>query len=303
MARKKKVDLTKIYDLTVVGQHASKIAKSLGASRAYVSRTIRRLEAGGYIVCINRKGKPKVYEPTKKTLNSDTLIPLTPDAVKRSSLRLEIVKIQKSSFKFNIVNKPLREKWDKEYQWSKNNGVMIKQYAHPFEHGTIIFRRFISKNDDFLMVILPQMMLPENEIDSADDFLTQMAMMAGAWIQKRFKMRLGLPESVQKPHYAVPPREPALAKAFKVGSYKVGELMGDSSPPDKLSEIESTNPRDIKNYLHSIDKIKTLEDTVISLMETINQMAKAQEDFFKAMGGEKHKDLLREQESIDKGIV
>ena len=123
-------------------------------------------------------------------------------------------------------------------------------------------------------------------------------------------MGLGLPEPVQKPHYAVAPREPELVKAFKKGSYKVGEMMGDSSPPDKLSEVESTNPRDITNYLHSIAKIKTLEDELQEmrqmqkqLIDTVSQMAKAQKEFFELMGTGKEKDLKREQEGIDRGIM
>jgi len=129
------------------------------------------------------------------------------------------------------------------------------------------------------------------------------------WIQKQFKLRLGLPEITQKPHYAVVPREPALVKAFKTGSYKVGEMMGDSSPPDTLSEIESTDPRDIKNYLHSINKIKELEDQIRGLLEvqkqlneSIKQMTDAQQRFFESMGVAKSVDKSREQESIDRGI-
>ena len=310
MNRKRNVDIKEIYNRVIVGEHSSKIAKSLGVSRVYVSRAIARFESGGYIRCINRKGKPKVYEATKKIFNRSTLVPLSPVMLTRSCGRHEIVKIQKSSFRFNIIIKPLEAKWDKEYTWSNNKSVQVQQYTHPFEHGSVMFRRFLSKNDDFLMIILPQMMLPENEMDNSEAILTEMATMAGAWIQKRFKMGLGLPEPVQKPHYAVAPREPELVKAFKKGSYKVGEMMGDSSPPDKLSEVESTNPRDITNYLHSIAKIKTLEDELQEmrqmqkqLIDTVSQMAKAQKEFCELMGTGKEKDLKREQEGIDRGIM
>lgn len=232
-------------------------------------------------------------------------IPLTPVMSTRSCHRHEIVKIQKCSFKFKIVIPPATAvKWDKEYPWANNNSVTVQQYEYPFSNiGSVIFRRFLSKDEDYMLVILPQMMMPEDEIDNAETFLTQLALTAGAWIQRRFKLRLGLPEITQKPHYAVVPKEPELVKAFKKGSYKVGEMMGDSSPPDRLSELESIDPRDIKNYLHSINKIKNLEDQLRLLMETVSQMATAQNEFFETMGIAKKTDIKREQEGIDRGIV
>lgn len=263
----------KIYRLLIEGKTASQISEKLNIDKGYVSRIIRQLERGGYIHCVNPKGKPKFYEKTEKSLNRSKLTILTPDKLTRLSHRLEI-EVQKSTFMFNIIIPPKQEKWDKEYKW---NRVQVQQYSHPFKNfGDILFRRFKSKNKDQLLIILPRILIDKNNIENAERILTEYAIKAGAWIQKRFKMRLGLPEICQKPHFAVPAREPEVIDALKKTTLKVGDIMADSSPPSCIPEIESTDHRDVINYLDAINKIKHIEDILQKqrelLFETIEKM-------------------------------
>jgi hypothetical protein len=266
-----------IYRYAIEGYPASKIAKFLQISKAYVSYVLNELESTGFIICINPKSKPKFYEKTEKTLNGSKLTSLTPDKLTRLSGRLELVEVQKCSFIFNIVDvADVDRKWDREYVWRK--GVTVYQYTHPFENfGSIVFRRFKSENIDELMVILPRILVDKSNLDSVERFLTDFAVKAGVWYQKRFKMRLGLPMMSQSPHFAVPAKEPEIISVLQKASLKVGDIIADSSPPSLIPEIESRDKRDVVNYLEGVDKIKHLEDELRATQNLLSEIKKTVE--------------------------
>ena len=56
------------------------------------------------------------------------------------------------------------------------------------------------------------------------------------------------------------------------GTFRVGELEADRSPPHLIPEVESTDSRDIVNYLDSIRKIKTIEEQVLNNRKLIHNL-------------------------------
>lgn len=182
-----------------------------------------------------------------------------------------MVEVQKSSFICKVLVVPTRAKWDSEYEWRP--GVCVQQYSHPFrDFGVVRFRRFVSKNKDKLIIILPRICLHKSEVGSAEEVLLGYAVRAGRWIKKKFDMPVGMPVICQKPHYAVSAKEPELVKAIGEGSFNVNGLMADRSPPDLIPEVESTDPRDVVNYLDSIGKIKIIEEQVLNNRKAIQSI-------------------------------
>lgn len=263
-----------IYRLLIQGLSASQIAEKLGVDKGYVSRIIHELRVGGFIICIAPKAKPKFYEKTEKNLNGSKLTTLSPNKLTRLSGRLNTILVQKSSFIFNITDvADVDRKWDREYIWRK--GVTVYQYTHPFENfGSVVFRRFKSKNIDELMVILPRILIDKSNLDNAERFLTDYAVKAGVWYQKRFKMRLGLPMMSQSPHFAVPAKEPEVISVLQKATLRVGDIMADSSPPSLTPEIESRDTRDVVNYLEGVDKIKHIEDELHATQNLLSEVKK-----------------------------
>ena len=200
-----------------------------------------------------------------------------------------MVEIQKSSFICQILKPPTKATWDKHYVWKK--GVEVFQYSHPFkDFGVVRFRRFMSISNDKLLIILPRLLMHKNEINKAEKILTDYASMSASWIKRRFDMPLSKPEACQKPHYATPCRQPEIIHALQKKSFHIGEMMADTSPPDLLPEIESTDSRDVVNYLESINKIKWLEDKVLNnelllreLMSVLDKISDNQTTIIKAM--------------------
>jgi hypothetical protein len=262
----------RIYRLLIEGLSASQIVKKTKLSKGYISKIIRRLEKGGYILCINRSEKPRFYVSTKKPFTPIKFPDSTPDKTKRLSHRLNMVEIQKSTFQCRILIPPTKATWDSEYEW--RTGVIVQQYSYPFrDFGVIRFRRFISKNKDKLIIILPRICLHKDEVTVAEDMLRDYAVKACKWIKKKFDMPVSDPVMCQKPQYAVPLREPELIDAIeKNGTYKVGEIEADKSPPHLIPEIESTDSRDVVNYLDSIRKIKNIEKELINNRNLIHEI-------------------------------
>lgn len=261
----------KVYRLLLEGYCATQIANKLQKNKGYISRIIKRLEKAGYIVQINPNEIPKFYIATKKTFNRDKLLPVTPVKKERCSHRLEIVEIQKSTFISQIKVQPTKAKWDKHYVWRP--GVEVFQFSYPFkDFGIVRFRRFKSKTKDKLMIILPRIMVNKDDVDNVENILSEYALMLAGWIKKKFDMPLSKPEICQKPHYAVPCREPEIIHALEKRSFKIGEMMADTSPPDCIPEIESTDGRDVVNYLEGINKIKYLEEKLLNNKSLLNKM-------------------------------
>ena len=264
----------KIYKYLIEGYYPGQIAKHLKIDKGYVSKVIKQLEQGGYIQCINPDGKPKFYAATKKPFKATSkLTKQTPDKLTRLRHRRNIVEVQKCSFKFKLLSEPQIQKWDRV--WSIR-GVKFFQYAHPFENfGNIIFRRAKGSSEDNLIIILPRILIEKPHLKHVERILTDFAVKAGNWFQKRFKCRLGLPEMAQKPHFAVPIKEPSLIPVLQKSSFKVREnIFADSSPPDLIPEFESTDFRDVVNYLEGIEKVKFLEDKLSIVEKRVDDVEK-----------------------------
>jgi len=262
-----------VYRLLVGGLCAVQIAKKLQKSKGYISKVVRKLEQGGYVICINPKEKPRFYTSTRKVYNGSKFPPLLPKKETRLSHRLLTVEIQKSSFTCDVLIPPTKAKWDSCYEWRP--GVMVFQYVHPFKDvGEVRFRRFVSESRDRLMIILPRLLVKKEEVAGAEELLAGYARMAASWLKKRFDMPLGDVVLCQKPHYAVPALEPELVEALRKRSFKVGEMMADTSPPDCIAEVESTDGRDVVNYLESVSKIKVIEERLCRNGELLSLMLK-----------------------------
>lgn len=261
----------KIYRLLIHGFSAIQIIKKIKVSKGYISRIIKELEQGGYILCINPNSKPRFYVKTKKDFTSIKFPSTIPDKYTRLSHRLDMVEIQKSSYICNVIVKPTKAKWDSEYQWRP--GVSVQQYSHPFkDFGVVRFRRIVSKNKDRIIIILPRICLHKSEVGSADEMLLDYAVKAGKWIKKKFDMPVSMPEICQKPHYAVSAKEPEIVKAIDDASFNINGMMADKSLPDLIPEIESTDSRDIVNYLDSIRKIKSIEEQLLNNRKAIQSI-------------------------------
>lgn len=249
--------------MLIEGYSASQIVKRKKMSKGYISRIIRELEKNGFIECITPKSKPKFYVTTKKPFSPNKFPNLTPDKYSRLSHRLDMIEVQKCSFICKVLVPPTKDVWDKDYVWHR--GVVVQQYSHPFRDlGIIVFRRFKSNKIDKLMIILPRITVHKSEVRSVEDMLNDYAIKASKWIKKKFDMPLGSPRICQKPHFAVGAKEPELIEAIDKGSFDVDGMMADKSPPDFIPEIESTDYRDVVNYLDSIRKIKLLEQQVLN---------------------------------------
>lgn len=264
-----------IYRLLVEGFCASQIATKLNKTKGYISRIIRRLEKGGYILCINPKERPRFYTATNKQFIREKFTPLTPTKQTRLSHRLVYVEIQKSSFICQVLSSPSKAKWDKNYIWRP--GVEVFQFSHPFkDFGLVVFRRFKSKNKDKLLVILPRLLVHKDDVVKAESILLSYARLSAGWIKRVFDMPISPPVPCQKPHYATPCREPEIVHVLQKKSFKIGEMMADTSPPDMIPEIESTDGRDVVNYLDSINKIKWIEEKLLNnevlLRELLDKM-------------------------------
>lgn len=251
----------RVYRLLLHGYSASQIATKLSKNKGYISRLIRTLEQQGFVRCINQKSRPLVYVKTPKKFTGEKATYLLPSKQTRLSGRLDIVKIQKCSFICEVVSEPSRATWDRVYQW--NRFVEVMEYRHPFRDvGMVVFRRFKSKKKDRLIVVLPHVMVHVSELPEMEGRLREMAEKAVLWLKRRFDMVVSGLQACQRPHHAVPLREPELIEASEKASFTVGTVMVDQSPPDCVPEFESEDFRDIVNYLDVIRKMKWLEQMV-----------------------------------------
>jgi transposase len=263
-------NIEKIYRLLITNNSASQISRRIGVSKPYIHKIINKLEESGHIVCINPKGKPKHYTKTKKTYTRSKLTKILPT----TRPTLDIIEIQKSTFSFNInIEHKIKRKWDKTYIWRK--GVQVNQYTYPFKNlGSVIFRQIKSNNVNKLIIILPRINIDKSEIEGIENILIDYAMKCAVWYQKTFKMKVGLPEVIQKPHFAVCLKEPEIIKEVQEGkTFHIGDVMVDKSPPKNLPEFESTDKRDVINYLDSINKIKHIKDMAVENRNLINALA------------------------------
>ena len=274
-----------VYEyITTPGFYSSKVASLLGVKRPYVTRIIKGLEAAGYIVCINKKGKPKFYEKTKKPFSLETGAKLTTLLHKKVN-RLQgsceyakfqsAIQVQKTQVKFHVIaSVDVGAKWDKQYKLK--NGVEVSQYVHPFKNlGNVVIQRYKSKNKDIVLFSLPRLLVPKEELKDqkeVEQFLIDIAMRVSPLFQKKFGIRLSLPEIANKPDFAVPVKEPALADIAKKYTFKVGDVTLDSSPPHNIPELESKNPIHVINYLESIQKIGQIETINRDSIQRINEL-------------------------------
>ena len=249
-----------IYKFLAEGEPAVHISKYLHVSKAYVSKVINELLTGGYIICVNPKGKPKLYAVTKKKYTEKQSIKDQKNAkLTRLYHRYEIIQIQKCSYKSQITHEPTKGKWDKIYNL---NSTKVFEYRLPIkDFGNILFKRFKSNNKDTLLIILPRFLIHKEELKDIDNILLEKACMAVSRFKKLFNVGITKPVICQKPDKAVPSHDLKIIDEVQTnGTMKVGDIMIDASEPHNFVEVESKDSRDIINYLDTINKMKYIED-------------------------------------------
>lgn len=263
----KKQLYSKIYHELIRGLGVTKIAKSIGYDKGYVSRIKDELVQAGFLVPINPRSRSVMYSATKKKFKGEVvnkISKLTGGKSQQYRHRLNVVKIQKATFITDVKSPPSKNvKWDNEFDLSSD--VHVSDFVYPFANiGDVRFRRFEGKSSDRLMIYTPQMIW---EVDSGDpeDYLEEVSRLAAGWIQKRFCMKLENLQKCQKPHYAKTLTDPRLIGAAQDGSYNINGLMVDASAPDKIPEIESEDWNLIEDLSNAPSDIRSLKSDVAEL--------------------------------------
>lgn len=250
------------------GEIQSKIVKFTGYDKGYISRIAKRLVESGYLVKYNDPGRETFYSPTKKIFSPDKFRQLTKlNPVRHEILRhrRNILRIQKCTFRSKIVDDSKScIKWDSGPNYI--NGVSFYDYCYPFENlGVVRFRRFVGKDEDSLLIIMPSVSWAYGDDDNPDlvndqihCFIKEQAGICHHWFMKRFKFNLSCLEVCQKPHICSP-APGHLAEAGIRGSYNVNGVMLDSSAPDNIPEVESEDAGDVITLLNAPMRIKELE--------------------------------------------
>lgn len=266
----------RVYRLVLKGIRGSEISRKLGYDKGYISRVINRLVAGGYLVCINPQSRCKFYEATKKPYKLDDKLKLfktTPIKSQQLRHRRNVVKIQKSSFKSKVFSPPKEDvNWDKEYNM---NGVHVQQYTYPFENiGDVKFRRFIGKDEDSLLIILPSV-LWERDAGDPEDYLLETAGRCGSWFMKRFKAGLEDLQVCQKSDKCLALTDPKLIHLAQTGSYNYNGMMINTSAPDCTAEVEFKDWDDLISLSECPKRISILEYKVDRIEKSIDNVAKS----------------------------
>ena len=121
-----------VYKRLRNGEIQSKIARSTGYDKGYISRIAKRLVEGGYLVKYSDPGRETFYSPTKKQFLPKHFRQLTKlNPVRHEILRhrRNILKVQKCTFKSRIVDSSKSNiKWDSDPK--SLNGVVFYDYSY-----------------------------------------------------------------------------------------------------------------------------------------------------------------------------
>ena len=273
------------------------INKNYGESydKSYISRIIKRLMEGGFLICANPTSRDKMYIATKKTFlaKKDSLVYKLPSSVsQRLRGRCELIQIQKSSFISAVIKTRENITWDKVRDLK--NGVTQYQYSYPFENiGIVIFIRTKGKRKDSFQIILPRLLWDKSSGDPFP-FLKETANYAGAWFMKHFKIELSGLKICQKPDFSSVLTDKKLIDLAKTGTFKAGGFSIDCSPPDCLPEIENKDfsalcdliecPKEIEKLKIEIKKIKAdiseICESVTGINNSIGELKVQLNEFF-----------------------
>jgi len=263
-----------VYKGLIAGQPLTKLARSIGYDKGYISRIKDDLLQAGFLVIINPRSRCKFYSATKKIPTEETVNKnpkLTEGARQQTSPRLNVVKIQKATFITDIKRPPeLNIKWDNKYQLSPYTSVY--DYVYPIANvGEVRFRRLQGTNSDRLLIFTPPMHW-ERGAGDPKDFLEEIARYAAGWIQKQFKMELSNLRICQKPDYCLTLTDPVLINAAQTGSYDINGLMLNSSAPDMIPEIESKDWETLSDLSKAPEDIRMLKFDVHTLKVEFSEL-------------------------------
>lgn len=196
---KKTLCKARVYEYLLEGYAQTRIAKLLGVTRQRINSITKEFLKSGYIICINPKGNPKLYEATDK--------PLILKNIKRRGRNFrpfERVRVHNISYVFSVVVPPIEPvKWDSES--CLNNGVSQHSLIYPFEEiGNVTFKRIVGKKKDRLIIwISDEIWMSKEQLSDYEKIILGYCQQCANWFMKRFRCRLEPVGLHQKPHFAI----------------------------------------------------------------------------------------------------
>ena len=253
----------KIYIYLCRGFCQKNICQNLGKDKGQISRMITRLEAGGWILCINPNERLKLYTATKKPFkvkNTKELFKINTSKSQRLHTRCNIIQIQKARFILDVKKvHDVDRKWDKD--WEINNGVSKSMYSYPFSFFNGGEATFILNKEKSLEISLPRMIWDKGWGDP-DAFLFDSANRCANWFMNRFKVEVCNLRFCQHPDYSMVLTDPRLIELAQKGTFRSGNVMIDSSAPDNIPEIESKDWDTIDGLSTIVPRVNNLEKDV-----------------------------------------
>jgi len=266
----------KIYNLLADGFTQARVAKILGISRQYVNKVTKELLEGGFLVCINPKGNPKLYKATGRPY-------IIKQGKKQCSVNqirrgrpfdaLELCRVHQIVCKANIIKQPENVPWDNEW---KNNGTSYFQMKVVLDIGIVTFRRIKGKQSDQLVIWMPERWLSKEEMQKYLPVLKGYAQRAANWFMKKYNCTLGLLELYQKPHFAFP-EDPDIVHLAKTGNFSHGNIWVDESegsPEWETDDVELAIVKmELPKRMISLEaKVKNIERSMVAFIERMEEI-------------------------------
>lgn len=276
-----------IYEL-LTGQHkdgagiqlsASKVAKYVGVSRQYVSKTIKEFENNNLIKCINPEERIKLYEATYRDFDDRYIIKKDDEKDKKSLStkprpRREIV-LQKARYQTKI-EREYTDFFENCNKYVRGNCAVRQYKAKIFDEFDAWTFEKHGKNN--LIIIIPEMPFSKKSLKSARVAIFNIVYEALKWFQKKAHIRVSWNDlhCIEKPHVqkkALSPKAKRVAAGF---SLNIDGKMLDMSSGD--ADFEQTllddDLYDAVDALESWDLMGYVENEFKQVRKELNDFRK-----------------------------
>lgn len=262
--------VTRIYELCIEGLPAKKICSCIRRDKAQVSRVIKALVDGGFLICINQGDKVKFYEATKKPFTEEQGVILSTIRQKKTikmNERGSYCRVHALRFISTVV-KMGGVPWDKKWTCKGVDHCFIN---YPFLNvGDVGFEWIVGKQSNQLVIHVPSLWWDMNDGDPVP-LLRNMADRAGSWFMKRYHCDLRGLRQCGKGHFEVPVRDKRLVSLAQVKSVRAGGFILDSSLGfPEFGSVEGFDP--LAELMKSPSRISDIEDRIDRIERSVEKL-------------------------------
>jgi len=260
-----------IYDFLCLGTSQKNINSLLNKTgfkvdKARVSRLIKEFKENGYIR-LQVKARPKIYIPTRRKYPPCQSVKrggyfthchgrAEVEVARQGEIRVHnqvlVFAVERSSAVFDGEAKS----WNWERSWFRWDYIARTKswtrFLYRAADGTVLIRFHGRWGGDTLEILIPDALWKISDFDSYEKWFEEQKRKWEVDLERFFGVDL-LFRKANKPHYAVAPLSPEMARVFVRENVTVGDIHGDAS--HGIPELEVTDFEKAVELMKMLDRV------------------------------------------------